>query len=343
MSNTQRKPARPANQVLLAVPATIAASDDGKHRKVSGVAYSGEVLTYWGSSIVIDLATAKAASRTPLLIEHDRAQRAGFAALSIDQNGIQLEGELLDNAHGKAVADDADGGFPWQLSVHVEASSVEEVVRGAFAKVNGQKVAGPATIMRGALVREVSFTPTGVDPKTHAAVFAAAPITEDPNMSDNTELQAEVDQLKAQVADLTAKLSATAGERDAEKARADEAQAKLGAQVTAARTAEVKSLFAALKREYTDDAAKPYIAMDDAAFAAVSADLKASSKVQLPAHLTRETATDGALPGGLTGDDAADPQKIALAINQRITLAAREGRTLTVLEASREVRAAQAA
>lgn len=330
MSDQTKKPVRAPNQVTLAVVATIAASDDGKRRKVSGIAYTGEILSYYGSALIVDLATAKSANRVPLLIEHDRQQRAGFASLSIDDKGIQLDGELLENEHGKSVADDADGGFPWQLSINAEAERIENVVRGAVTKVNGRKVEGPAIIFRGALVREVSFTPTGVDPNTHAAVFAAAPLPEDPNMPDNDALQTEVDQLKTQVAELTTKLTATTAERES-------AQAALSAQKTAARVEQVKTLFAALKRAYTDDAAKPYLSMDDAAFEAISTDLKASAKVQLAANLTREIATDGSTPGA-NAEELSDPHVFAAAINAAQIKAAREGRTLTVIEAARLVK-----
>lgn len=331
MPDPTKKPVLPPNQVTLAVAATIAASDDGKRRKVSGIAYTGEILSYYGSALIVDLATAKSANRVPLLIEHDRQQRAGFASLSIDDQGIQLDGELLENEHGKSVADDADGGFPWQLSINAEAERIENVVRGAVTKVNGRKVEGPATIFRGALVREVSFTPTGVDPNTHAAVFAAAPLPEELNMPDNTEaLQTEVAQLKTQVAELTTKLTAANAERDT-------AQAALSAQKTAARVEQVKTLFASLKRTYTDDAAKPYLSMDDAAFEAISTDLKASAKVQLAANLTREIATDGNASGA-SAEELTDPHVFASAINAAQARAAREGRTLTVIEAARLVK-----
>lgn len=53
-------------------------------RKFSGVAYAGGVITghfYWGR-VAFDLATTRFAERVPILIEHDRSQRAGFGRIS---------------------------------------------------------------------------------------------------------------------------------------------------------------------------------------------------------------------------------------------------------------------
>jgi hypothetical protein len=46
-----------------------------------------------------------------------RAGRAGVRALARDGQQLTIGGHLLSNKHGKAVAQDADDGFPWQMSV----------------------------------------------------------------------------------------------------------------------------------------------------------------------------------------------------------------------------------
>jgi hypothetical protein len=62
-------------------PAELVQVEAGAPRKLRGVAYSGDVVTghpYW-SAVVFDLATTRAAGeRVPVLIDHDRSQRAGF-------------------------------------------------------------------------------------------------------------------------------------------------------------------------------------------------------------------------------------------------------------------------
>lgn len=153
-----------------------AAAADGL-RKFSGVAYAGGVITghfYWGR-VAFDLATTRFAERVPILIEHDRSQRAGFGQLSADAatGDLRITGTLLGNAHGQAIATEADAGFPWQLSVHIEPGSIEEIGEGFTTTINGRAVTGPLTVFRNSLIRETSFTPTGADSLTHARVFAS--------------------------------------------------------------------------------------------------------------------------------------------------------------------------
>ena len=189
----------PADACRFAAPVQFeAGTSPTDPRRISGVAYSGDVLAhpYW-SAVVFDLATTQAPDRLPVLVEHDRAQRAGVASLRITPERIEIEsGTLLRNATGTQVAADADAGFPWQLSVHIEPREVQQLAAGERATVNGRDVAGPAAIFRNATIREVSFTPTGIDPSTSAAVFSvrrstpvapapAAPTSPPPSVRDS--------------------------------------------------------------------------------------------------------------------------------------------------------------
>ena len=69
------------------------------------------------------------------------------------------------------VAKLSDEGFPWQMSVHIDPERVEKLSKNKTTFVNGQKVTGPANIFRNSKIREVSFTPTGMDDRTHAYVM----------------------------------------------------------------------------------------------------------------------------------------------------------------------------
>ena len=97
-------------------------------RKFRGVPYSGDLVTaspFW-DAVVFDLASTTAPPKVPVLVEHDRAQRAGFASLTIGTDRIDVaDGTFLDNAHGRAVAADSDAGFPWQMSVHIEPGKID--------------------------------------------------------------------------------------------------------------------------------------------------------------------------------------------------------------------------
>ena len=99
-------------------------------------------------------------------------------------------------------------------------------------------------------------------------------------------LQTEIDGLKASVA--------------AEKARADSAETALRQHQAEARMSAVKTLFDETGKTFSEEAAKPYLAMDEVTFAAVSQDIK-SVRPQAPDHMFTHQATGGADP---TGDGA---------------------------------------
>lgn len=256
-------------------------------RRFSGTAYSGEVIRghwHWGD-VVFDLDSMHVPERLAALIEHDRAQRAGVVTghqLS-HESGLTVEGHLLRNPHGAAVAQDYDDGFPWEMSVHIDPGSIEELASGAKTTVNGREIAGPATVFRNSRIREVSFTPTGYDPNTAAHAMQAGGRSQPPkeNAMSPEELQARVTELEGQLAE----------ERQAREA----AEQTLRQSARQAREAEVRQLFADLGRDYTDEAAAPYVAMDAAAFAAVAKDMRAAVEARkLDPALFSEQATGGA-------------------------------------------------
>ena len=96
--------------------------------KFSGVAYSGDPVTrhwYWGT-VAFDLTSTSAPGRVPVLVEHDRKQRAGFAALNITDHRIEIaDGTLMDTTLGREIYAESKAGFPWQLSVDIHPGSVE--------------------------------------------------------------------------------------------------------------------------------------------------------------------------------------------------------------------------
>lgn len=272
-----------------------AQEDESTLRKFVGVAYSGNALRhpYWGQ-VIFDLDTTQAGNPTPILINHDRNQRAGYATLNIDGKSIEItDGRLMLNTeYGRAVAEESDAGFPWQMSVHIEPGRIDEVKAGVKVEVNGQTITGPATIFRDNLIREVSFTPTGVDHNTSAAAMSAdsgiqvtQPVKE--------RAMPTIEELQAQIEELKASIKASNDAREAAEKRANDAEAALATIKREARLSAIKELFSAIGRNYTEEAAKPYIDMDDATFSAVSADMRALKPVA-PSHLFSEHAISGA-------------------------------------------------
>lgn len=187
------------------------AEEGKKKRTFSGVAYSGEVITdhwYW-DRIIFDLDSMQIKSRIPALLDHSTRQRAGaINSHSIDhQNGLTVSGDLMSNEFGTQVAQDSDDGFPWQMSVRIEPSAVEEIQAGASVTVNGKVHQGPITVFRGGRIREVSFCALGADDNTNAVAASHSPKQfNQPEDTDVTELekaQAKITELEGQVNTLT--------------------------------------------------------------------------------------------------------------------------------------------
>lgn len=267
----------PVEALRFSAPAAFAAGEGDDLRRVEGVAYSGEVVTghwYW-DAVVFDLSGVEDSGRLPLLVDHDPGKRVGFTELQIGADMRLSGGRLLNTPRGQEIAAEADQGFPWQLSVFIQPTRIERVQAGERATINGREVLGPVTVFRASRVREVSFTPTGADHRTQATVFSTG--------NGVKPMPGEVDTLKEQVAKLSADLAAA-------NARAEAAEGKEREARLSARKDKVTALFAAIGREVKDEAIAPYLALDEAQFAAVSADLTAAAAAKIPAapgHLFR--------------------------------------------------------
>lgn len=262
-------------------PSLAAASAEAPARRTfEGVAYSGEAISDGWTPIVIDLDSLRLPERCPVLLQHEREARVGVCTLTVADGALRSTGYLLTNAQAAALAADADDGFPWQLSVHAQPGSVEEVAPGAAVQVNGRALTGPLSILRQTLIRELSFTPTGVDAATSARVWSAPNPNDEAPMSNPETPTATPDPA---IADLTAQLAALT-------ARAEAAEAALAAQTRAARLSAVRDTFRQLGRAIEEPEAEVYLALDEATWARVQGDLLAA-KPKAPEHLFSEQAT----------------------------------------------------
>lgn len=274
-------------------------------RRFEGLAYSGKPVTdhpFW-PKVIFDLTSTRAPERIPVLLNHDGDRIVGHTDAVDIGSDIKVGGLLYaDEADGALVAKRSDAGFPWQMSVHIVPNRVDEVRAGETVEVNGQKFSGPGYVFRQARIREVSFCPVGADQRTHAVALSGL---QEENKVEITQEQydaivAERDALKGQAADLTEKVNGfTAGQEKAAKE---------------ARTAAVKALFADTGREFTDEAAKPYVEMGAEQFAAVDKDLRAL-KPTAPEYLFSERAKGE--PGTAKSPLVADAERRAAEAKRR--------------------------
>ena len=218
-----------------ALPVALATRADDV-RTFKGVANSGKSFGYGGYPTVVDLADLSHKASVPVLLEHSPLKMAGVCSLSVTAEGLIAEGSLLSNEFGTQIAEAADQGFPWEMSVYAQAESYEELAAGAVLSVNGNEVTGPAVILRRCTIREVSFTAVGVDSETEAVVLSdGSPLPDifkqplELSMTPEEkqafdDLKAEVDTLKAEKAEAEKKL------KEAEAAaKKNQVKAKLSA------------------------------------------------------------------------------------------------------------------
>lgn len=254
------------------------AEEGKKKRTFSGVAYSGEVITdhwYW-DRIVFDLDSMQIKGRIPALLDHSTQQRAGaINSHSIDhQNGLTVSGDLMSNEFGTQVAQDSDDGFPWQMSVRIEPSAVEEIQAGASVIVNGKVHQGPITVFRGGRIREVSFCALGADDNTNAVAASHSPKQfnqpEDTNVTELEQAQAKAKALQDQVDALT--------EQNKQFAAAK-------------REAEISALGKDLGKEFSAEDIEEMKKLDDSAFAFSAKQLRqfSAGNTQPPAGQQQQT------------------------------------------------------
>ena len=226
-------------------------------RKMRGVAYAGGVLSYFGDNIAIDLDTLKFnGKQIPLLHNHDRDRVVGYGHLMREGNALIVEGEMLSNEHADGIVSAADEGLEWQMSVYIE--SYRTLTRNAGDVVNGQAITvDEVTVLADGVIREVSFTPTGVDADTSARILSLS-LKSDKEQPMNKELE-------QQVATLSAEKASLAAENETLKQQ-------LAEQATAAKLAQLSAL--GVEGERAAKLAKA----DDDTFAAVVEQIQLSAK-----------------------------------------------------------------
>jgi hypothetical protein len=284
-------------------------------RNFSGIAYSGGVIPSYGryGDVAIDLSSMKTPTKPVFaLLNHDTNQRAGRCEVFNRNNAIELSGSFSKaTTAGQLVAAECAEGAPWEFSVGIHAE-FEPFNKPTVIEVNGQslKVNG---VFRNAAVREVSFVPAGADPHTKAVSFEKQSdlLTTLESTMESNDLQEKVESLTALNADLQLQMKALHDEqyqvvndlteqlsaKDESLKTAIEAFEKVSNELqqfkSEVRMSAVKSLFAELNRDVSDDTIQSYLNMDENTFAVVSTDLRSLKPVNLNADLFKEVATKG--------------------------------------------------
>lgn len=294
-----------------ALPVALATRADDV-RTFKGVANSGKPFGYGGYPTVVDLADLSHKASVPVLLEHSPLKMAGVCSLSVTADGLIAEGSLLSNEFGTQIAEAADQGFPWEMSVYAQAESYEELAAGAVLSVNGNEVTGPAVILRRCTIREVSFTAVGVDSETEAVVLSdGSPLPDifkQPlELSMTPEEKQAFDDLKAEV--------------DTLKAEKAEAEKKLKEVEAAAKKNQVKAKLSAAGFKETEDG--KFEGLSDATMTVLlSADIEAAEA--MIADLTPKAAPS-AVPPALFSEGAGSGKPEETAAEGKFSIASRKG------------------
>jgi hypothetical protein len=129
----------------------------------------------WRHPVVVDLESLNTPRTIPLLRSHDAERIVGHGSpIVTPPNRLDIAGTIsASTADAEQVVNLAQGGFPWQASVGVDVQGKPQfLAEGESAVVNGQRVNGPAYVVRGGELYEVSFVTLGADRSTSAAVAA---------------------------------------------------------------------------------------------------------------------------------------------------------------------------
>lgn len=269
---------------------------DKVKRTFSGIAYHGGQIDdhwYWGN-LVFDLDNLDLADgKVPMLIEHDRDQRCGYInSHNIDDAGLSIEGTLLSNEHGTTIANDANEGYPWQMSVSIVPSRVETIEQGQVT-VNGRTFNAPVTIFRQNTIREVSFCALGADRHTSAQVF-----NENQDHNKPKGYNVDLEKAKAKIEELNASLVAQSAELQA----AVDGLAEFKA---AKREQEIVALSEKTGEKFGAEKYATLQSMDNTSFALIVEMMpaKAEQGKGLPEHLFNEQATHGVTVTADSGND----------------------------------------
>lgn len=258
--------------------ADISPLTDGK-RRLTGIAYAGGIITDHRSydRVAFDLSSTTLATPIPLLCNHDHHCTIGVITTAIIDSAVHIESELFTgiDADADEVANKADAGMPWQLSVGIYPGEITELSAGTRVVLNGVTVEGPLIVFRNNRIREVSVVALGADSRTTTTVFnlhhQESPMSSQAESTDAQELTLQaLQEENAQLKNIIAQFHAEQ------------------------RTAQVKELFSVLGREYTEASAALYVTFTDEQFAALHADLIAHTPASKPDYLFSAQATQGA-------------------------------------------------
>lgn len=127
--------------------------------------------------VVIDLMKLKIPARpVPVRAYHDAREGVGHTTSVVVEDGRRLIAEgVISRETGTAqeIIASAGKGFPWQASVGVSITKMDNHESETVIEVNGRRMKGPIHVVREGVLSELSFVDLGADHRTSVRVMAS--------------------------------------------------------------------------------------------------------------------------------------------------------------------------
>jgi len=147
---------------------------DLKH--VEGIAYSGGAFSQWWSAdpCVTDLEGLEIAPQIPLMYNHinDPEYRLGEISVTKTASALMVSGGIDPDSDKAAAIIAAGKKCQWQLSHGAEILEAVSVPEEEERAINGRQMKGPFTLIKRAILREVSVVAIGADADTSLRIAA---------------------------------------------------------------------------------------------------------------------------------------------------------------------------
>jgi len=157
---------------------------EGKAR-LEMVVYSGKVIdhAWWGKLAIDGNGGSFKKRKYPVLFEHDTSKQIGFTHKpKVEEGGkVILDSDktfILETEEAKNFVLAAKDGFPFEASISIKPTRIENLEKDQSGSVNGYKVSGPFSIIREWEFREASVCTFGADRNTSSSVFSEAQMEE---------------------------------------------------------------------------------------------------------------------------------------------------------------------
>jgi hypothetical protein len=177
--------------------------EDAKTAPIRLVARAGKPIEHWYfGKVVHDFDGMRHKNRIPVDYVHSEDEVIGYVnKFDASSGDLQLSGALVpfkDSDRATEIIYKNRLGVPYEASIDFRDSMVMEELRaGQFAEVNGNRVDGPAVIIREWTLRGVAVCPYGADPNTSSQLSSAEKFTVSVKKEEQMSEQATAEAVEA--------------------------------------------------------------------------------------------------------------------------------------------------